>query len=67
MLQEENVMKLLHKYQNTFGESVQSRLRQRVDMLTGYMKEMRVSYIIVKKLELHEEYLEMRGIKEHIK
>ena len=42
-------------------------LKQNIDALTSLQKDMRVSYVIIKKLDITEDYLKLYGLKEELK
>ncbi len=67
LVKEDAILKYLLSIQKSYNQSLQIKLKQNIDSLTSLQKEMRVSYIIVKKLEISEDFLKQYGLKEELK
>lgn len=67
LVKENTIFKYLLSIQKAYNQSLQIKLKQNIDSLTSLQKEMRVNYIIIKKLDISEEFLKSYGLKEELK
>lgn len=67
MVKEDSILKNLYSIQKAYYQSLQEKLRHNIDYLTSLQKDMRISYIIIKKLDITEDFLKNYGLKEETK
>lgn len=67
LVKEDSIIKYLQSIQKAYNQSLQVKLKQNIDALTSLQKDMRVSYVIIKKLDITEDYLKLYGLKEELK
>lgn len=67
LVKEDTIIKSLLNLQKLYNQSLQVKLKQNIDALTSLQKDMRVSYVIVKRLEIKEDFLKANGLKEELK
>jgi len=64
---EEQVMKLFYQLQRNCFATLLEKYKSRIDFLHGLQKDLKVSYILIKKLDIKEEFLKSNKIVESIR
>ncbi len=54
---EEQIQKLFTSIQKNCNATLQEKYKSHIEYLYNYQKEMKVSYILIKKLDIKEEFL----------
>lgn len=67
LIMEEQILKYFNMIQRNCNAHLQEKFKSHIDYLYSLQKEMKVSYIIIKKLDIREEFLRSNKLPEYPK
>ncbi len=67
VIKSEQIFKDFENIQRFYNAHLQEKLKTKIDVLYGMQKDLRVKYILIKKLDIDEKFLQENKILESIK